>query len=131
MLYCTLKRRANIHTTVPKGGVFLFANCMNCNHRADFKKKWLTDHGWSRYGSLYTKDCYNLYGDIDSAYYLDNAEKSSNGYWQVEIPAWAVEQVDGNPVQELLSGGSFTAGQVENAVEKCRVLLMLDRLDGV
>ena len=113
----------------PEGRVFLSANYMNRNHRAYFKKKWLTDHGWSRHGSLYTKDWYNLYGDIDSAYYLNWYK--GNGYWQVEIPAWAVERVDGNPVLELLGGDSFTAGQVENAVEKCRVLLILDRLGGV
>lgn len=47
---------------------------------------------------------------------------------RVELPAWALREGD-NPVLEVLARARFTVGELFIAVERQRVLLMLDRME--
>ena len=95
---------------------------------------WLTVHGWRRVDSLYmgvsyTKNGYHLYHNDLYVGRIDNGKWSfEQDYMQAELPAWALREGD-NPVLDVLARDRFTLGEVSMAVERLRVILMIDRME--
>ena len=96
---------------------------------------WLTRHGWRQIvDSLalrfsYAKNGCHLYSTMENTVYVDNGKWSFEpGFSQVEIPVWAMRDGD-NPVLNVLARDSFTPDEVFAAVERLRIILMIDRME--
>ena len=96
---------------------------------------WLTGHGWRQIvdslslGFSYAKNGCHLYRTLANTVCVDNGKWSFEpGFSQAEIPVWAMLEGD-NPVLDVLARDSFTPDEVFAAVERQRIILMIDRME--